>query len=297
MARTRMTVVALAMLAMGGTAAKADPRLVEALASDPSPKVRAQAALGLLSRPATPEGNAALVQALEDPATIVRGSAARALGSLGTDGSFAPLCRAVGDPDRFVSRWARWAASRVAARSGSIAFTVRDIRVEPGRIAAAGSGGARGRILADDMTRNLQDGVLQVLIGTGRFDVDAGMDFSDEVEGAVRTAGAAGPAPVRLALRGRLLKVTGDERRAEVEVRIEAVGPFGLVLWEAAVRGVGSATDADGGEQGASEDDYEDEYTIKEAPVDARVRAAEVAGRAAAGELVRALSPGPGEGR
>ncbi len=279
-----MTVVVFLMATIAGSNAGADPRLIQALASDPSPKVRAQAALGLASRPATPEGNAALVQALDDPASIVRGSAARALGSLGTDESFAALCRAAGDPDRFV--WARWAAAQVAARSGSIAFTVRDVRVEPGRLPAVGVGGARARILADDMTRNLQEGVLQVLIGTGRFDVDTGMDFSDEVEGAVRTAGATSPAPVRIALRGQLLNVWGDARRAEVEVRIEAVGPSGVVLWEGPARGVGSAEDRPAG------DDYVDEYTIPAESVDARVRAAEVAGRMAAGALARALSRG-----
>ncbi len=289
MSRTRITVVVFLLAAMGGSAAGADPRLIQALASDPSPKVRAQAALGLASRPATPEGNTALVKALDDPASIVRGSAARALGLLGTDESFATLCRAAGDPDRFVSKWARWAALRVAARSGSIAFTVRDLRVEPGRLAGVGrEEGARTRILADDMTRNLQDGVLQVLIGTGRFDVDAGMDFSDEVEGAVRMAGAAGPAPVRIALRGSLLRVSGDARRAEVEVRIEAVGPSGLVLWEGPARGVGSAEDP------PAQDDDVDEYTIPEEPVDARVLASEDAGRTAAGDLARALSPGSG---
>lgn len=291
-----MTVVVFLIGAMGGSMAGADPRLLQALASDPSPKVRAQAALGLATRPATPEGLAALVKALDDPASIVRGSAARTLGSLGTDESFAPLCRAAGDADRFVSRWARWAAARVAARSGSIVFTVRDIRVEPGRLSGVGIGGARARILADDMTRNLQDGVLQVLVGTGRFDVDAGMDFSDEVEGAARTASAVGPAPVRLALRGRVLNVSGDDRRAEVEVRIEAVGPSGLVLWEGPARGVGSAGEGGRLEPNTAQDDYVDEYTIPAEPVDARVRAAEVAGRTAAEELARALSPGSGEG-
>ncbi len=280
---TRVTVVVFWLVATTGASARADPRLVRVLASDPSPKVRAQAALGLLSAPATPEGNAALVQALDDPAAIVRGSAARALGAIGSEESFDSLCRAARDPDRFVSKWARWAAAQVAARSRSIVFTVRDLRVEPGRLGRNGGWGPRPSLLAEDMTRNLQDGVLQVLVGTGRFDVDAGMDFRDEDDGAVQTP--VGRPAVRLALRGRLVSVSGDERRAEVEVRMEAVGPSGLVLWEGSARGVG--TRETGGAQ-----EYEDEYTIPEEPVDARVKAAEAAGRAAAEALARALGPG-----
>lgn len=283
MNRTRVTVAVFWLVATTWASARADPRLIQVLASDPSPKVRAQAALGLLSAPATPEGNAALVRALDDPAAIVRGSAARALGTVGSDESFDSLCRAARDPDRFVSKWARWAAAQVAARARSIAFTVRDLRVEPGRLGGNGGKGSRASLLAEDMTRNLQDGVLQVLVGTGRFDVDAGMDFRDEVEGAVGTA--VGQAAVRLALRGRLVSVSGDDRQAEVEVRMEAVGPSGLVLWEGSARGVG--TRESGGPQ-----EYEDEYTIPEEPVDARVKAAEAAGRVAAEGLARALGPG-----
>lgn len=290
MTRTWMTVSVTLAGMIGGPVVRADSRLLRTLATDPSPKVRAQAVLGLASRPADPGVLAALVQALEDPAPIVRGSAARVLGSLGTDESFAPLCRAAQDADRFVAKWARWAAVQVAVRSPSIAFSVRDIRVEPGRL--GGEGGRKARILADDITRNLQDGVLQGLIGTGRFDVDSGMDFSDEVEGAERVAPDNARRPgVRLALRGRLVRMSGDDRRAEVEARIEAVCPSGTVLWEGPARGVGAAEDKQ------AEDDYVDEYTIPREPVDARVRAAEVAGRAAANDLARALSPGSSEGR
>lgn len=264
---------------------RADPRLIQALASDPSPKVRAQAALGLTLQPATPDVTAALVRALNDEAAIVRGSAAKVLGSVGTDDTFVPLCRAARDPDQFVSKWARWAAARVAARTSMIVFTVRDIQVEAQH--RPGVSKTYSRLLAEDMTRNLQEGVLQVLLESGGFDVQAGMDFSAEVEGAtaVATGQGQGDPKVRIAVRGRLVRMTSDDHRAEVEVRLEAVGPFGVVLWEVQVRGVGMSEE----QPAPPKDEYVDEFTIPTEQVDTRVLAAQDAGRAAGRELVRAL--------
>lgn len=289
MNRTRrfvwVSVVALTCPGVGS----ADPHLIRILATDSSPKVRAQAAIGLASRPPNSEVIAALSAALADDAAIVRGSAARSLGSIGGEETFAPLCRAAKDPDRFVSKWARWAAWQVAGRTRTIVFSLGEVRVDPGRLPRGTS--RKVSILADDMTKSLQDGVLQVLVGTGRFDVASGMDFSDEVEGL----GPVEPRDsrrfgVRLDIRGQVAKVSGDEHQAEVEVRIEVLGLDGVVLWEGTARGVGSSSAT------AGEDDYVDEYTIPSEPVDARVRAAEAAGRAAGEELSRALSPAVGGG-
>ncbi len=277
-------VTVLVVLMMNATA-WADSRLVQVLATDPSPKVRAQAALRLATQPPTPEVQTALIAALDDPASIVRGSAARALGEIGGDEAYAPLCRTARDADGFVAKWSRWAAVRVASRARTIAITVQGLQVEPSRLGSPGD--RRVRLLAEDMTRNLQDGVLAALVETGRFDVDAGMDFTDEVEGAQRLPGPAQGPGVRVAIRGRLARLSGDERSAEVEVRAEAQGPSGVLLWEGVVRATGAQATQGG------QDEYVDEFTIPKDPVDARVRAAEAAGRAVAQELARALGPQP----
>jgi len=112
--------VAVGTLLAFGLAEGGDPsveRAIQALQSDPSPKVRAQAAL-LLRQKAAPESVPALVARLEtDPATVVRAASAAALGRIGDPAAREPLARAANaDPDGEVRATASEALKVLAER-------------------------------------------------------------------------------------------------------------------------------------------------------------------------------------
>jgi hypothetical protein len=151
--------VAVAVVAGGliafGLAEGGDPsieRAIQALQSDPSPKVRAQAAL-LLRHRAAAEGVAALRSALaNDPAAVVRATAASALGRVGDPSVREPLALAANaDPDREVRSTATAALKELAERTRTRA---RPVAIE--EVRGAGSPAARGA-LRDALTRHLAE--------------------------------------------------------------------------------------------------------------------------------------------
>jgi HEAT repeat protein len=127
-------------------------RAIQALQSDPSPKVRAQAAL-LLRHRAAAEGSAALVAALEgDPASVVRASSAAALGRVGDPSVREPLARAANaDPDAEVRSTATAALKELSARMRT---RPRPVTIE--EVRGAGSPAARSA-LRDALTRHLAE--------------------------------------------------------------------------------------------------------------------------------------------
>ena len=272
--------IASVLIVLPGSGGRADPRLISALSTDQSPKVRAQAALSLSTAPADPDTVQALIQALRDPAAIVRGAAARALGILAPADAFEPLCQAALDRDPFVTKWALKSVRQVLAHAPVVYFSIRQIRVDASRMAAPSDRPAR--LVVEDMTRSFQEAVLEVLVGTGRFDIVGEMDFSDETDSRKPQAGPA-RATVGLRLMGGVERVAGSSRDARVEVHLKAFGPRDLLIWSGRGQGDGTA------QANAEPDELADEYTIPAEAVDARVTAIQAAGRAAASELVRFL--------
>lgn len=239
--------------------------------SDPSPKVRAQAALALSRLPKDQENVTALIEALKDQSKIVRGAAAKALGILGAPQAYGPLCQASTDRDSFVAKWSRWAILSVLGKADVVRFTLRGIKAE-------------GVAKADDMTRYMQEGVLEVLISSGRFEPLSALDFTSEEDGDASEGEKGSSDSVSVALEGRVEKVEGDGGRARVRVSLKAVAPCGITLWEGLGQGVG--------ERGAppEPDEFADEYTIPEEPLDARLVAAKEASKSGALEFLKHLT-------
>lgn len=270
----RVLIAFLAVFAIPRPGA-ADARLIEMLRSDRSAKVRAQAALALSRQQPSREITEALVAALDDTSPIVRGSAARALGEVGTDEAFLPLCRSAKDADKFVAKWAAWAAKRLLGRSRSIALEIRGLRVEPEFF--SNEPPRQARLLAEDMTRHLQEGVALTLLETGRFDAALRMDFREDADNTAPGTN------IWLGLSGGVVEVQGDRHRAEVLVEIEATAANGFSVWRGTAKGLGES-------QGVQENDnYADELSEPEEALDARIVAVRAAGSQAAKELVKEL--------
>jgi hypothetical protein len=263
----RRTLV-LAILLPAVALADAVASLVASLASDGSPKVRAQAAISLASFPDDPATAPALVSAMADASPIVRGAVARSLGQVKATGAFVALAAAARDRDAFVAKWAGWGARQVVAGSGSVSIGLRGLA-------------ARGGPRQDELTKAFQEGVLERLLADRRFDVGSSVDFSDEVAGA--DVAAAGGVAVHLELEGEVASVGGDELAATAGVVVRAVTPSGFVAWT--VKGSGSGT----GKPPPPPGPDDDEYTVRAPGVDARPLAVADAGRAAGSALLDAM--------
>jgi len=235
----------------------ADEALIRVLATDDSPRVRAQAALGLATKGAAPGVIKALIKALEDENRIVRGSAAKSLGALRSTRAFPALCRAAFDNQAFVSKWAKKSAKLVLSSASLIEFNVR------GLVSRKGS-------QRDQLTKAYQEGVLEELLGREGFDVASYMDFREDADEEQSKR------KVTLVFEGRVTKVSGDRRKATAEVDLKAVAVPGLVLWKG--RGSGKG---EGGEP-PPPDPYDDVYSTVEGPEDAKAMAVNAAGRSAA---------------
>jgi len=255
------------VLAASGTA-HADSSLLAALKGDRSPRVRAQAALALASKGDEPGVLEALIKALKDRKSIVRGSVAKALGTVGSARAFAPLCQAAADLDPFVAKWARKSALRVVTTATATTFNVRGLV-------------ARRGWQPDTITKAFQEGVLEELMSRDRFDVASYMDFRDDVE-----EGGSKPG-VDLVLEGDVVKLTGGRKDATAHVTFKVVAMPGVVIWKGKARGKGK-----GGEP-PPPDPYADEYTIVEEPPDAREVAVASAGRTVAASFAGAVSRKP----
>lgn len=251
----------------GPVTAYADDGLIKVLTRDSSPRVRAQAALGLASKGDAPGVVEALIGALRDRNRLVRGSVAKALGTIGDPKAFAPLCKATRDKDSFVAKWARKSAIRVASQAPVITFNVRGLR-------------SRRGWEPDQMTKAFQEGVLEELMSRDRFDVASSMDFrEDDVPEEEKP-------DVVVVLEGEVIRTTGTKKNATANVTFKAVATPGVVIWEGKATGTGK-----GGEP-PPPDPYADEYTIVEEPPDAREVAVVTAGRNVAASFAEAVTPG-----
>jgi hypothetical protein len=237
--------------------ARAGPEdeLLEALANDSSPRVRAQAALAL--RPLAADYHLQLRAALKDDSPVVRAAAARALTDAAPTDAFPDLVAAAADDDPLVSRPARLAACRLLGRAARVQVDVRRMLA---RVAAP----------EDWATKVLHSEVLSVLLIAGRFEVTRNLDFSDEAEEEpemVVTDWRQGPvfrqppprAPdgplLQVALRGdaQVVERTSEGVRVKVSLRISAMSGIELCLGEATAwgrPGSAAADEEDGPDKG-----------------------------------------------
>lgn len=256
----------------GATAAGLD-ELLAALASDPSPRVRAQAALALASRSASAEVEDALLGALRDGDGIVRAAAAKALRETASPQAFHDLCWAAVDPDPLVAKWAGLAVRRVIARSGAVRVDVRDLV---------------SRIGYDNdlSTKTFQEVVLERLVRDPRYDVGTDMDFRDNGGPsrrpvvALRVSGIAWLDAMRFDA-----ERPADPPTAEVRVTIRVLAPSGFVVLAVEATGRGRT-------RAPVSDPDADEYSLPIAKEDGRLAALRRAAEAAADELAERLASG-----
>jgi len=207
--------------------------LIAMLASDPSPRVRAQAALAL--KPHAGTVTQILVDALHDPSPVVRAAAARALTDGAPESAYRAIVQAVDDDDPLVQRWARTAACRLLGRAERVRFDVRQMIA----VVSAPSDWA-GKVF--------QEEVLTHLLSASRFDVTKEIDFSDEApmeapaEIVVRDwkKGPEFPQeappvqavdPIAVALRGTAGVIDRNADGVRVRVRLALESMSGTTLW------------------------------------------------------------------
>jgi hypothetical protein len=269
---------------MGARTASADPsvegpvgRALHALATERAPKVRTQAVLALRDDADEPRVRDALIDALTDDSPLVRAAAANVLGTLAGPHGFESLCVAATDADPLVARWAGWAVRRTLAMAPRVKVRVKGLR-------------SPGRDKSDELAKTYQDGVLKALLADTRFDVASSMDFDDEVPEGDRVAffglslpGVKVPV-VTVSLVGRVV-TDGDRRAAVASASLRAEVPGGFAAFEVAAeaRGVEGPP--------PPPDPFADEFSIPKERDDARVVAAEAAGRAVGVLLIEAFEP------
>lgn len=269
---------------MGARTAASDPsvedpveRALHALATEGASKVRTQAVLALRDDADEPRVRDALIDALTDDSPLVRAASANVLGTLAGPHGFESLCIAATDADPLVARWAGWAVRRTLAMAPRVKVRVKGLK-------------SPGRDKSDELAKTYQDGVLKALLADARFDVASSMDFDDEVPEGDRVAffglslpGVKVPV-VTVSLVGRV--VTEGDRRAAVasaSLRAEVKGGFAAFEVAAEARGVEGPP--------PPPDPFADEFTIPKERDDARVVAAEAAGRAVGALLIEAFEP------
>jgi hypothetical protein len=204
--------------------------IVAVLSMDPSPRVRAQAALAL--RPRATEAAASLQAALRDESPVVRAAAARALADAAPQSALADLLEASRDDDALVCRWARAATCRLLGRADRVQFEVRRMAA---RVAAP----------ADWSDKVFQEEILTALLVSSRFDVARALDFGDEAPAAddlvVRDwhlgpvfappEAPPLPSPVPAALRGQADVVERSSEGVRVRAELTLESMTGTLLW------------------------------------------------------------------
>lgn len=269
---------------LGAGSAGSDPagdgrvgRALNALAVEKAPKVRTQAVLALRDDAGEPEVRDALIASLADESPIVRAAVANVLGTRADPHAFEGLCGAARDPDPLVARWAGWAVRRTLAMSPRVKVRVKGLK-------------SPGRDKADELAKAYQDGVLKTLLTDPRFDVASSMDFDDEVPEGDRVAffgltlpGVKVPV-VTVSLVGRVV-TAGDRKSATASASLRVEVPGGFPAFEVAAEAQG----VEGPEP--PPDPFADEFSIPKERDDARVVAAEAAGRSVGALLVGAFDP------
>lgn len=282
MMRTALPAIVVALLIAGASRAEDGDRervarALDALSADRSAKVRAQATLALRDDAGDEAVRDALVAALDDDSPIVRAAAANVLGGLAGPHAFEALCRASRDPDPLVAKWAGWAVRRTLALARRVKVRIKGLK-NP------------GQEKSDELTKAYQEGVLKALLEDGRFEVQSSMDFTDELEPRERVVffglelpGVPVP-PIAVELVGRVV-TTGTRKAATAAatLRVEVAG--GFAAWEHAAQAEGVEGPP------PPPDPYADEYSIPKEPDDARVVAAEAAGRRIGELLLASLRP------
>ena len=274
--------LAVSASAQPPTRAEALDTLVAVLTSDPSPRVRAQAALAL--RPRAEEAAPALQSALRDDSPVVRAAAARVLADAAPESAWPFLLDAARDSDALVCKWARSAACRLLGRAEHVQFDVRRMS-------------ARVGVSRDWSDKVFQEEILTALLATNRFDVTRTLDFGDEAPAAAdeivvrdwRKGPVFAPpdppsskAPIPAALLGKaeVVERSSEGVRVRAELSLESVG--GVTLWSGDATAWGRPPNAGGA--GTSDGSARD-------PGD--LAALRTAARTVARLLMGALSPGP----
>lgn len=245
--------------------------LVASLDGDRSSRVRAQAALSLGNGSGGAAAVNALIEALDDRDPVVRGSAAEALGKIGSVRAFAPLCWAARDRDPFVKKWARISAIRVAGRASIILFDTDGL--------SAGSGWD-----SDLWTGAFRKGVREELLSRGGLYADVS---SDEGTRGVKV----GDRPlVSLNLEGEVVRTKGKGKKATAKVALRVVATPGVVIWEGKAEASGEGGGSSSGTPTVDKAISPFLGGIMGGGKDARKAAIEAAGRKAAASFARAVS-------
>ncbi len=262
---------------VSGAAADGLDKLLAALASDPSSRVRAQAALALGSRAGAPEVEVALLGALHDGNGIVRAAAAKALHETASPQAFHDLCWAAVDPDPLVAKWAGLAVRRMIARAGAVRLDVRDLVSRTGYD-------------NDLSTKTFQEIVLERLVRDPRYDVGTDMDFRDDGGPSQRPVVALRVTGVAwLDAMERDPQRPADPLRAKVRVTIRVLAPSGFVVLAVEATGRGRT-------RAPAPDPEADKFSLPAPTVDGRLAALRQAAEAAADELAGRLASGEAVG-
>jgi hypothetical protein len=243
-------------------------RLLKALLTDRSAKVRAQAAFSLAEFTDDKRVLDALIQTMSDKSPIVRGTIARVLGLSRAKEAFGTLCQAFFDKDRFVSKWASEGLLDVLKGQ-------REFRVVVGaEIAYIRDATAMEQ---EEMRRAMMDGLLSVLTKDSKINIQTKLiDFSEG-------AGSRTSEPDIVLYVSALLEDAKKENgEAIVRVRVRIASNQNCKVWEGVAEGraVARATD---------EDEFRDEYSMQRVEVDPRIEAGESAARQAVLGFIRAI--------
>ncbi|MBM4386565.1 MAG: HEAT repeat domain-containing protein [Deltaproteobacteria bacterium] len=136
------------------------------LLEDPSPKVRAQAAL-TLGRIKEDGSADFLLKALKDEDPIVKGSAVKALGMLGAGGAFHDVCELAAEKDKFVSKWAAESARILVRYLKKLHFDINSLTADVD-------------LMPDFAAKKYQESLLYEILKFPEYSIGKYYDFVEE---------------------------------------------------------------------------------------------------------------------
>lgn len=268
--------VAVVLCALGVTMAQKSKkssedvkeRLLEALSTDRSVKVRAQAALSLANFTDDEKVLDALIQAMSDKSSVVRGTVARVLGLSKARKAFATLCQASLDTDKFVSKWASDGLLQVL-KAGHEFRVVVGAEVPRIRNATA--------MECEDIRRAMMDGLLAVLAADPKIDIETMLvDFTG------KASSDASKRDIVLVVFAELVDARKEDGQGIARVRVRVTSMPGCKVWEGIAEGKAV-------QKPPEEDEFRDEYSMPNPEVDPRIEAAEVGAREAVLNFIRTI--------
>jgi len=243
-------------------------RLLRALFTDRSAKVRAQAALSLADFTNDESVLDALIQTMSDKSPVVRGTVARVLGLSRAKRAFGVLCQASFDKDKFVAKWASEGLLEVLKGGHNLKVSV-DVQV--GNIRNATS------VEREDIRRMMMDGLLSVLTKESNIDIETRLiDF----EGNGGFSGARDD--IMLSVVAQLEDARKEDGVGVATVKVRVTSVHGCKVWEGTGEGRAVAKKAE-------EDEFRDEYSMPTPEIDPRIEASETGARQAILAFIRTI--------